>query len=288
MEISMLGRPKWFISIGISIAAMAMSTFNTVWITQLDTEIHTLKAKTDLMLDVVHLHETGTDMNSTGRPTWIQYLVLLQSDQCHQENVRIHDSSSQKHSQIGTALLISNWSPSPWCLGRHHFSCYGSCCQIEFGLFRTFRIGPFSNWGLSPRHCSNQQIHANPSCPNGIQFQSLGPVQVPSTANPHQLCIKYLLCTGHRSHQSSYHQPFKIISNYFQLWPAFLFSPQGHILLQGKEGDGNQFEKIISSSTIPGQLRYNPIQLPVQDCRSHRENCQIIRKHLDNVLHQDH
>ncbi len=53
----MPGRPKRFIAIGISIAAMAMSTFNTVWITQLNEEISTLKEKTDLILDVVHLHE---------------------------------------------------------------------------------------------------------------------------------------------------------------------------------------------------------------------------------------
>jgi hypothetical protein len=36
---------------------MAMSTFNTVRITQLDAVFTTLKAKTDLMLNVVHLHE---------------------------------------------------------------------------------------------------------------------------------------------------------------------------------------------------------------------------------------
>jgi hypothetical protein len=34
-----------------------MSTFNTIRITQLDAEIQTLKEKTDLMLDVVHVHE---------------------------------------------------------------------------------------------------------------------------------------------------------------------------------------------------------------------------------------
>jgi len=56
-EISTPGRPKRFIAIGISIAAMAMSTFNTVRITQLNEEISTLKGKTDLILDVVHLHE---------------------------------------------------------------------------------------------------------------------------------------------------------------------------------------------------------------------------------------
>jgi hypothetical protein len=56
-EISMPGRPKRFIAIGISIAAMTMSTFNMVRITQLNEEISTLKEKTDLILDVVHLHE---------------------------------------------------------------------------------------------------------------------------------------------------------------------------------------------------------------------------------------
>ncbi len=57
LVISMPGRPKRFIAIGISIVAMAMSTFNTVSITQLNNEISTLKEKTDLILDVVHLHE---------------------------------------------------------------------------------------------------------------------------------------------------------------------------------------------------------------------------------------
>jgi hypothetical protein len=57
-EISMPGQAKHFITIGISIAAMAMSTFNIVRITQLDAKIHTVKEKkTDLMCNVVHLHE---------------------------------------------------------------------------------------------------------------------------------------------------------------------------------------------------------------------------------------
>jgi hypothetical protein len=55
--ISMPGRPKRYIAFGISITAMAMSTFNTVRITQLNNKINTLKEKTDLILDVVHLHE---------------------------------------------------------------------------------------------------------------------------------------------------------------------------------------------------------------------------------------
>jgi len=56
-EISMPGRLKQFIAISISIATMAMSTFNMVRITQLNEEISTLKQKTDLILDMVHLHK---------------------------------------------------------------------------------------------------------------------------------------------------------------------------------------------------------------------------------------
>jgi hypothetical protein len=56
-EISMPGRPKRYITLGISISAMAMSTFNMVRITQLNEEISTLKEKTYLILDIVHLHE---------------------------------------------------------------------------------------------------------------------------------------------------------------------------------------------------------------------------------------
>ncbi len=56
-EISMPGQPKRMIAIGISIAAMAMSTFNTFRIAQLNEEINTLKEKMDLILDVLLLHE---------------------------------------------------------------------------------------------------------------------------------------------------------------------------------------------------------------------------------------
>jgi hypothetical protein len=88
-EISMPGRPKCFIAIGISIAAMAMSTFNTVRITQRNDEINTLKEKTDLILDVMHLHEkhlhhleekTGANQQTSGGSIRIKHLVLLKGN----------------------------------------------------------------------------------------------------------------------------------------------------------------------------------------------------------------
>jgi hypothetical protein len=51
------GRPKQFVAIGLAIAAMALSSFNAYRITELNYEISALKWKTDLLVDVSHLHE---------------------------------------------------------------------------------------------------------------------------------------------------------------------------------------------------------------------------------------
>jgi hypothetical protein len=51
------GRPKHFITIGLSIIAMAMSSFNAYRIMQLDSEITALKSKTDLLVDVSRLNK---------------------------------------------------------------------------------------------------------------------------------------------------------------------------------------------------------------------------------------
>ncbi len=88
-EISMPEQPKHFIAIGIFIAAMAMSTFYTVRITQLNDKIITLKEKTDLILDVVHLHkkhlhhlEEKLDQTNKllGHLLVIKHLVFLQGN----------------------------------------------------------------------------------------------------------------------------------------------------------------------------------------------------------------
>jgi hypothetical protein len=56
-EIETPGRPKLFVAIGLAIAAMALSSFNAYKITELNSEISALKSKTDLLVDVSHLHE---------------------------------------------------------------------------------------------------------------------------------------------------------------------------------------------------------------------------------------
>jgi hypothetical protein len=55
-EVDMPGRPKRFVALGIAIAAMALSSFNAYRITELNSEISALKSKTNLLVDVSHLH----------------------------------------------------------------------------------------------------------------------------------------------------------------------------------------------------------------------------------------
>jgi hypothetical protein len=56
-EIDMPGWPKRFVALGIAIAAMALSSFNAYRITELNNKISALKSKTDLLVDISHLHE---------------------------------------------------------------------------------------------------------------------------------------------------------------------------------------------------------------------------------------
>jgi hypothetical protein len=56
-EIDTPGWPKRFVAIGLAIAAMALSSFNAYRITELNSEISALKSKTNLLVDVSHLHK---------------------------------------------------------------------------------------------------------------------------------------------------------------------------------------------------------------------------------------
>jgi hypothetical protein len=53
----MPGWPKRFVALGIAIAAMALSSFHAYRITELNNEILALKSKTELLVDISHLHE---------------------------------------------------------------------------------------------------------------------------------------------------------------------------------------------------------------------------------------
>jgi hypothetical protein len=56
-EVDMPRWPKRFTALGIAITAKALSSFNAYRITELNNEISALKSKTDLLVDISHLHE---------------------------------------------------------------------------------------------------------------------------------------------------------------------------------------------------------------------------------------
>jgi hypothetical protein len=90
-EIDTPGWPKRFVAIGLPIAAVALSSFNAYRITELNSEISALKSKTDLLVDVLHLHEAHLyhleedrcNEQVTGRPPRVKHLVHYQD---HQRN----------------------------------------------------------------------------------------------------------------------------------------------------------------------------------------------------------
>jgi hypothetical protein len=116
-EISSPGRPKCFIA-NISIAENGHVHLQPARITQPDAKIHTLKEKTDLMLDIVHLHERHLhhleekleQMNKllADLESNIWFSVLLQSHQCDREETPISGASSRKHCQVGSAPQIGS------------------------------------------------------------------------------------------------------------------------------------------------------------------------------------
>ncbi len=80
--ISMQGWPKvsscqvFYFMLSISIAAIALTSFNAYRITQLDAEISGLKTKTDVLLDIAHLHETHLsllDQNIKWMNQWLTF-----------------------------------------------------------------------------------------------------------------------------------------------------------------------------------------------------------------------
>jgi hypothetical protein len=56
-EVDKPGWPKRFVALSIAITAMDLSSFNAYRITELNNEISALKSKTDLLVDVSHLHK---------------------------------------------------------------------------------------------------------------------------------------------------------------------------------------------------------------------------------------
>ncbi len=156
-EISMPGQPKRFIANVLSIPAMAMSTFNTIRITQLNDKINSLKEKTDLILDMVHLHkkhlhhlDKKLDNKLFGWFAWIQHLVLLQGDRRQWKKVSIGGSPPQKCCEICPTSLTRSRSPATWGPGWNHQSRHPGGQEKVPGPIREICLGPLPDWGLAP------------------------------------------------------------------------------------------------------------------------------------------
>jgi hypothetical protein len=120
-EVDMPGWPKRFMAISIAIAAMALSSFNAYRITELNIEISALKSKTDLLVDVSHLHEAHlhhleekTDATNKlladllESNIWFTTKITHAVEKKFQSVVHYH----KKRHQIGTASPTSSRSTS--------------------------------------------------------------------------------------------------------------------------------------------------------------------------------
>jgi len=87
------------VAIGLAIAAMAMSSFNAYRITKLNSKISVLKSKTDLLVDVPHLHEAHLH-HLEEKTDAIQKLLadLLESNICF--TAKLMDAVKKKFQSI--------------------------------------------------------------------------------------------------------------------------------------------------------------------------------------------
>jgi hypothetical protein len=64
--------------------------------------------------------------------------------------------------------------------------------------------------------------------------------------------------------------------------------PRRHLLLEGKESDGDKSEKVLLRLTLPGKCWSNPEHMQIQGCWGFRTDFRIGRKQLGGLLHWDH
>jgi hypothetical protein len=164
------------IAIGISITAMAMYTFNTVRITQLNNEINTLKEKTDLILDIVHLHEKHLHHLEEKLDPTIKLLAdLLESNIWFSEKklqsvVHHHENivKSAQHHQLAPGALPQEVLDG---IINHIVHIVQVAKKKNLVPFCEVCLRPLSNRGLTPVQTGHERVHANSAHPNGHKLQ---------------------------------------------------------------------------------------------------------------------
>ncbi len=267
----MPGWPKRFIAIRISIAAMAMSTFNTVRITQLNDEINTLKEKTDLILDVVHLHEKHLHhleekLDQTSKHLadllesniWFSSKVTDAIEKKFQSVIHHHEmwlnppnTTDSLQGPCHMTFWMESLTTSPrWPRGRT-WSHLSNLLLTFFKLrYRTSTHWPRRNsaW-FSTSLWSQITIFWTSTSSCHYQFTSTSPQTSPS---------RRML-----AHKSAHNWTLKIFSNNFQCWLTHLSPPGGHFLLQRKESHETSLKRsclgalyMANSQSIQNHCRF--------------------------------
>jgi len=152
-EIDTPGWPKQFVAIGLAIAAMALSSFKTYRITELYSEISALKSKTDLLVDVLHLHkahlhhlEEKTDETDKLLASLLESNVWFTTKTTYAVEKKFQ---SVVHHHENVVKSAQHHRLAPGCLGRNHESHTLRGQEKEHGLLCELCLGSFPSGSLT-------------------------------------------------------------------------------------------------------------------------------------------
>ncbi len=258
-EIDLPGRPKHFIALGIAIAAAALSSYNAYRITELNNEISALKSKTDLLVDISHLHEAHLhhlEEKTDGTSKLLPYLLKL--------NVwfttKITDAVEKKFQSV--VHHHENVIKS----AQHHRLAPGALPHdvLDKILYHTLSVAKkrnmvsFVNYALDLFQVEVSHLYD----PKTLQFTLIEHIPLVSNANLLEL-YEFLPLPIHFNFSANVSITPDVGQN--NLLAIGHSKSRRHLLLQGKESDGDKFEKVLSRITLPGKLRCDSEQLQIQD-----------------------
>jgi len=141
-----------------------MSSFNAYRITQLNSEITLLKSKSDLLVDILHLHKAHlhylddkTDATNKLLGNILKSNIWFSSKitNATEKIFLISDPSSWKHHQISPASPFGTRSTSSWHSGLNPQSYHNHSQKMKPDALHQLHFGPLPGVGLSslqPNH----------------------------------------------------------------------------------------------------------------------------------------
>ncbi len=238
---------------------MAMASFNTYQITQLDSNITALKSKADLLVDVSHLHEahlhhlenkTDATKETAWRHSGSKYLVLIKNHQKSWKEIQIDCSPPQKHGQIRATSLTGTWCTSSqhsWWNSHPHTYEWQENATWGPSLI-THRTFSRSRFPICTTHFQ-WSLHTSSTSPwSPIQISLIFPNF--ATANSFQLYCQHLHYSRCGPSQPPHHQTLKIISTYSSSDLHSCFHLRDIFFCKGR---GDKFEKVMLRGTLPSK-----------------------------------